>query len=168
MSALDLSSLLTLSAPEMLAPADPPATPEIDTSATSTSDSSSSTFGDAAGSSTFTFGDDVGDAADRTQLGLSSEPSAQQQVEAGLVGAKLTTWVNPYDSANEEAAAAVVDLSGASSIMVDEYEVSVPPNLAAASALLAEVTSNNNVSAAAMGSLYTLMNSSATLALTAH
>jgi hypothetical protein len=164
MSALDLSSLLTLSAPEMLAPADPPATPEIDTSATSTSDSSSSTstFGDGAGGST------SGDAADQTQLGLSSEPTAQQQVEAGLLGAKLTTWVNPHESANEEAAAAVVDLSGASSIMVDEYEVSVPPNLAAASALLDEVTSNNNVSAAAMGSLYTLMNSSATLALTAH
>jgi hypothetical protein len=154
---LDLSSLLTLSAPasspkvEMLSPADPPATPEIDASATSTSDSNSSTFGDD---------------ADQTQLGLSSEPTAKQQVAAGLLGANLTTRVNPYESADEEAAAALVDLSGGSSIMVDEYEVSVPPNLAAASALLDEVTSANSVSTAAIGSLYTLMNSSAALALT--
>jgi hypothetical protein len=150
MSALDLSSLLTLSAPEMLAPADQPATPEIDTSATSTSDSSSS------GSS------------DQTQLGLSSEPTAQQQVEAGLLGAKLNTWMYPYESADEEAAAALVDLSGASSYTVAEYEVSVPPNLAAASALLDELTSANSVSTAAVGSLYTLMNSSAALALTSN
>jgi hypothetical protein len=156
MSALDLSSLLTLSAPEMLAPADQPATPEIDTSATSTSDSSSS------GSSTF------GDGADQTQLGLASEPSGQQQIEAGLLGAKLNTWMYPYESADEEAAAALVDLSGASSYTVDEYEVSVPPNLAAASALLDELTSANSVSTAAVGSLYTLMNSSAALALTSN
>jgi hypothetical protein len=150
MSALDLSSLLTLSAPEMLAPADQPATPEIDTSATSTSDSSSS------GSS------------DQTQLGLASESTPQQQVEAGLLGAKLNTWMYPYASADEEAAAALVDLSGASSYTVDEYEVSVPPNLAAASALIDELTSANSVSTAAVGSLYTLMNSSAALALTSN
>jgi hypothetical protein len=126
MSALDLSSLLTLSAP------------------------------------------DVGDAADQTHVGLSSEPSAPPQIEAGLFGAKLNTWMYPYSSADEEAAAALVDLSGASSYTVDEYEVSVPPNLAAASALLDELTSANSVSTAAVGSLYTLMNSSAALALTSN
>ena len=139
----------------MLAPADQPATPEIDTSATSTSDSSSS------GASTF--GDDADQPAQPR-----SEPTAKQQVEAGLLGAKLNTWMYPYESADEEAAAALVDLSGASSYTVDEYEVSVPPNLAAASALLDELTSANSVSTAAVGSLYTLMNSSAALALTSN
>jgi hypothetical protein len=150
MSVLDMSSLLSLTAPEMLAPPDPPVTPEIDTSTTSTSDSSSS------------------GGSDQTQLGLSNAPTAQQQVEAGVVGAKLSAWVNPYGSAADEEAAALVDLSGASSVTVDEYEVSIPPNLAAASALLDEVTSAGSVSTAAMGSLYTLMNSSATLALTSY
>jgi hypothetical protein len=113
MSTLDLSSLLTPSAP-----ADQPATP------------------------------------------------TREQVQAGLLGAKLNTWMYPYSSSDEEAAAALVDLSGASSYTVDEYEVSVPPNLAAASALLDELTSANGVSTAAVGSLYRVMNSSATLALT--
>jgi hypothetical protein len=150
MSVLDMSSLLSLTAPEMLAPPDPPVTPEIDTSTTSTSDSSSS------------------GGSDQTQLGLMDEPTAQQQVAAGVVSPKLSTWVNPYGSAADEEAAALVDLSGASSVTVDEYEVSIPPNLAAASALLDEVTSAGSVSPAAMGSLYTLMNSSAALALTSY
>jgi hypothetical protein len=82
------------------------------------------------------------------------------------IGTKLSTTVNPYDSPEEEAAAALVDLSGASSITVSEFEVSVPPNLAAASALLDEVTASGNVSTAAINSLYTLMSPSAALALT--
>jgi hypothetical protein len=151
MSVLDLTSLLTLSAPEALSPPDPPVTPEIDTSSTSTADSGSS------GSS---------GSADQSAVSLFSQPTAQQQVAADLFGAKLTDTVNPYESADEEAAAALVDLSGASSYTVDEFEISVPPNLAAASSLLDEVTSAGSVSTAAMGSLYTLMSSSAALALT--
>jgi hypothetical protein len=71
-----------------------------------------------------------------------------------------------YDSHDDEAAAALVNLSGASTVTVDEFESSIPPNLAAASALLDELTTGDNVSVAAMGSLYTLMDSGAALALT--
>jgi hypothetical protein len=145
MSVLDLSSLLTLSAPEMLAPPDPPATPAIDASTTSTSDSSSS------GSS--------------NGLSLGTGLSGQQQVEVGLLGGRLPV-TDPYGSAAEEAAAALIDLSGGSNVTIDEFEASVPPNLAAASALLDELTTNGSVSEAAMGSLYTLLDSSAALSLT--
>jgi hypothetical protein len=136
---------MTQPTPEMLAPPEPPATPAIDTSTTSTADSSSS---------------------NSASLGTSTGLTAQQQVEVGLLGGSLQDEQNPYDTPAEEAAAALIDLSGASTVTVDEFEYSVPPNLAAASALLDELTSGNSVSTAAMGSLYTLMDSSAALALT--
>ncbi len=97
----------------------------------------------------------------------ASSPASSPEVEAEMP-APPERPARPEIDPDEEAAAALVDLSGASSVIVDEYEVSVPPNLAAASALLDEVTSANSVSTAAMGSLYTLMNSSAALALTSH
>jgi hypothetical protein len=74
--------------------------------------------------------------------------------------------VTPYSASAEEAAAALVHISGASSITVDEFEAGIPPNLAAATSLVNEVASDANVSEAAFGSLYTLMDSSAALALT--
>lgn len=99
-------------------------------------------------------------------LGTASALTAQQQVEVGLLSGKLQSTQNPYDTPDDEAAAALVDLSGAFPVTVDEFESSVPPNLAAASALLDELTTGDSVSAAAMGSLYTLMDSGAALALT--
>jgi hypothetical protein len=156
MSVLDLSSFLTLPTPEMLAPPEPPATPAIDTSATSAGDSSSSGSASAEDSNS----------SGSTSLGTSSPLTAQEQIEVGLLGGRLQSVQNRYDTPDDEAAAALVDLSGASTVTVDEFESSVPPNLAAASALLDELTTGDSVSVAAMGSLYTLMDSGAALALT--
>jgi hypothetical protein len=74
--------------------------------------------------------------------------------------------MTPYSAAAEEAAAALVHISGASSITVDEFEAGIPPNLAAATSLVNQVASDPNVSEAAFGSLYTLMDSGAAFALT--
>lgn len=71
-----------------------------------------------------------------------------------------------YQTAAQEAAAALVDLSGASPITVDDYEASAPPNLAAASALLDELTRDSAISLAAKTGVYQLLDSAATLALT--
>ncbi|HEX3801797.1 MAG TPA: hypothetical protein VHV75_03055 [Solirubrobacteraceae bacterium] len=154
MSVLDLSNFLTLPAPELLAPPEPPATPAIDTSDTSAGDSTSS--GSASDSNS----------SGSASLGTPTALTAQQQVEAGLLGGKPDSAQNRYDTPEEEAAAALIDLSGASTVTVDDFESSVPPNLAAASALLDALTAGGSVSAAAIGSLYTLMDSSAALALT--
>jgi hypothetical protein len=67
---------------------------------------------------------------------------------------------------DEQAAAALVHLSGASSLTVQAFVASVPANLAAASALVSEFAARTSVSTAALGSLYTLMDQSAALALT--
>jgi hypothetical protein len=71
-------------------------------------------------------------------------------------------------SPEEEAAAALVHLSGASSITVAQVEASIPPNLAAASSLVDQLsaTANGSVIPAAFGSLYTLLNPDTALALT--
>ena len=64
-------------------------------------------------------------------------------------------------SPEEEAAAALVHLSGASSITVAQFEASIPPDLAAASSLVDQLsaTVNGSVIPAAFGSLYTLIQS---------
>jgi hypothetical protein len=74
----------------------------------------------------------------------------------------------PYSSPEEEAAAALVHLSGASSITVAQFELGVPPNLAAASSLVDQLSAitSGAVIPAAFGSLYTLMDPEAALALT--
>jgi hypothetical protein len=83
------------------------------------------------------------------------------------VGLKAAQYgATPYAAAAEQAAAALVHLSGASSVIVEQYEASIPPNLAAAASLVNQLALNTNVSEAAVGSLYTLMDSSAALALT--
>ena len=71
-------------------------------------------------------------------------------------------------SPEEEAAAALVHLSGASSITVSQVEGSIPPDLAAASSLVNQLanTMNGSVIPAAFGSLYTLLNPDTALALT--
>lgn len=71
-----------------------------------------------------------------------------------------------FGSPAAEAAAALVHLSGASSITVEQFEASIPPNLAAASSLVAELTTSGGLSSAAIGSLYTLMDAGTTFALT--
>jgi hypothetical protein len=75
--------------------------------------------------------------------------------------------VQPDATPAEQAAAALVHLSGASDVTLAAFETSAPPNLAAASALVAEVSVRaTGVSGAALGSLYTLMNPLTALALT--
>jgi hypothetical protein len=68
--------------------------------------------------------------------------------------------------AKVETAATLVELSGASSMTVNDYLISVPPNMAAATALMNELSTSGNLSYAAASSVYTLLDSSATLALT--
>jgi hypothetical protein len=150
MSVLDPSSLLQLTAPELLAPPDPPVTPAIDTSTTSTADSTSS------GSSS--------DASNSFSLGTTM--TAQETADAELVGANVTTPVNQYQTAAEEAAAALVDIGGASSITVGEYESSVPPNMAAASALLDELTRTSSDNNGLLSAAYLALSSDDTLSLT--
>jgi hypothetical protein len=150
MSVLDPSSLLQLTAPELLAPPDPPITPAIDTSTASTADSTSS------GSS---------DAADSFSLGTGM--TAQEVAEAALVSANVSSKVNPYETAATEAAAALVDIGGASNITVDEYESSIPPNMAAASALLSELTASSSDNSGLLSAAYVALSSDDTLSLTA-
>ncbi len=100
-------------------------------------------------------------------MSISLSTSAQESVDAALVGARVSTTVNPYESAAEEAGAALVDLGGASSITVDEFEESVPPNLAAASALLSELTANSSDNIGMLSAAYAALSSDAALSLTA-
>ena len=146
MSVLDPSSLLQLNAPELLAPPDPPVTPAIDNSTASTADSTSS-----------------GSSSDSATLGSMT---AQESADAGLLGANVTTGVNVYETAAEDAAAALIDLGGASRVIVDDYESSVPPNLAAASALLSELTANSNGNSGVLSAAYLALNSDDALSLT--
>ncbi|HTW12804.1 MAG TPA: hypothetical protein VME01_08680 [Solirubrobacteraceae bacterium] len=92
--------------------------------------------------------------------------TAQESVDAGLLGASVSTAVNPYETAADEAAAALVDIGRASSITVDEYEASVPPTLAAASALLDELSSSQGPDMGVLSAAYVALSSDATLSLT--
>ena len=94
------------------------------------------------------------------QLAVDAPGVLSVGVEAARQGA------TPYAASAERAAATLVHLSGASTITVEQYESSIPPNLAAAASLVNQLAFNTNVSEAAYGSLYTLMDSSAALALT--
>ncbi len=148
MSVLDLSSLISLHTPEMLAPPPAPATPEIDATEMQASDANSS---GASFNSDTQSGASVGDqAAASGTVSVASRPSS------------------PYSSPVDEAAALVLELSGASLINVENLEQSIPPSMAAAAALLNQITASGVIpSEAAMGSLYTIIDSAAALALTA-
>jgi hypothetical protein len=97
--------------------------------------------------------------------------SSQLAVSApGIVApaASPTPGRAQHGTPEEEAAAALVHLSGASSITVSQVEASIPPDLAAASSLVDELsnTTNGSVIPAAFGSLYTLIHPDTALALT--
>ena len=100
----------------------------------------------------------------------SLDPSSQLSINApGVLGVGIEAvrqGATPYAASAEQAAAALVHISGASSVTVEQFEASIPPNLAAAASLVDQLATNANVSEAAYGSLYTLMDSSAALALT--
>jgi hypothetical protein len=65
----------------------------------------------------------------------------------------------------EQAAAALVELSGASTITVDDYEQSVPPTLATAAALVSELSGSIGLSSSAQSALFTLLDHSSVFAL---
>lgn len=150
MSVLDLSSLLQVTAPEVLAPPDPPATPAIDNSTASTADSTSS--GSSSSSDTST---------------LRSLTQQQTGNSAKAAPTSIAATVNQWTAAAEEAAAALVDVGGASSITVDDYETSVPPNLAAASALLSELSANSNANSGVLSAAFVALSADDALSLTA-
>lgn len=64
-----------------------------------------------------------------------------------------------------EGAAALVELTGVSPITVENYEQSVPPNLATAAALASQLATRGGLSTAEQSSVFTLMDRSAVLAL---
>lgn len=140
---------MQLAAPEVLAPPDPPLTPAIDTSTAGTADSTSS------GS--------AGDAQDFGALDTASAAQAMAGVRSGASGPRSE---NPYQAAAEEEAAALVDLGGVSTVTVDEYRESVPPNLAAASALLAELSASLNANSGLVSAAYVALSSDDALSLT--
>lgn len=97
--------------------------------------------------------------------------SSQLAVSAPGIGAPAAP-VQPgraqHSSPEEDAAAALVHLSGASSITVAQVEASIPPDLAAAASLVDQLsaTAGSSVIPAAFGSLYTLIHPDTALALT--
>jgi hypothetical protein len=98
---------------------------------------------------------------------LSSQPAVSAPGVAASAMQAPPSGPSRYAS-EEDAAAALVHLSGASSITVEQVEASIPPNLAAASSLVDQLsaTANGSVIPAAFGSLYTLLNPDTALALT--
>ncbi len=64
-----------------------------------------------------------------------------------------------------EADAAFVELRGVSVLTVENYEQSVPPNLATAAALATQLASPGGLSTAERSNVFALMNRSAVLAL---
>lgn len=95
-----------------------------------------------------------------SQLAVSAPGVLASALEA------VPSGVTPYSASAELAAAALVQISGASTLTVEQFQAGVPPNLAAASELVDQLAESFGVSEAAVGSLYTLMDSSAALALT--
>ncbi len=148
MSVLDLSSLIALHTPEMLAPPPAPATPEIDVTEMQTSDANSS----------------------GTSFNSDAEGGASvsdQAAASGAVSVASRPSSSPYSSQADEAAALVLELSGGSLISVEDLEQSIPPSMAAAAALLNQITADGvPANEAAMGSLYTIIDSATVLALT--
>lgn len=140
MSVVDTNGLIPVYTPELSAVPTAPATPAVP---------------EAAGGSTEDSGSSTG------SMSAESEESAAV-VELGIGGSS----VSPYRSAQAQAAATVLDMSGASSVTVDDYELSVPPNLASASALVSQLTANADASTAAMAAAYQLLTADTTLALT--
>ncbi len=96
----------------------------------------------------------------------SSAATGRGQSQQGPQVAAAASLGGRYDSPDEQAAAALIDISGASKLTVDDFEASIPPNLASASRLVDELAAAGSVSTAAFSSLYTLMDSVTTLMLT--
>ncbi len=97
---------------------------------------------------------------------LSNQLAVSAPGVLGVGVEALRQGATPYAASAQLGAAALVHLSGASSITLEQYEASIPPNLAAAASLVDELASNPNLSEAAYSSLFTLMDSNAALALT--
>ncbi len=158
MSVLDLTSLLQLSAPELLAPPSPPVNPPVDNSTASTADSTSSGSSNSAGLGL--------SLASHQPAGAAAGAAAKSASAANAAAKSAATGVNQFSADAQAAAAALVDLGGASSITVANYQASVPPNLAAASALLAQLTASAGANSGVLSAAYVALSSADTLALT--
>ena len=101
-----------------------------------------------------------------SSLDLSGQLAINAPGVLGVGVEAVQQGATPYAASAEQAAAALVHIIGASSITVEQFEASIPPNLAAAASLVDQLAMGTDVSEAAVGSLYTLMDSSAALALT--
>ena len=145
--------------------------------------SPSSTFGQEVGdgasatdptaTSTSGFGDDAADDAVELSAGASGGSSAQAELvvdgsatnaTAGSIGAHPVT--DGAKRAEAQSTAALVEISGASSLTVSNYLMSVPPNMATATALTNELANSGQISYAAASSVFTLLDAGAALALT--
>ncbi len=148
MSVLDLSSLISLHTPEMLAPPPAPATPEIDATEMQASDANSS---GASFNSDTQSGASVGDQA--AASGRSASPRGRR-ARTRRRSTRPRRWCS---------SSAVASL-----INVENLEQSIPPSMAAARGPAEQITASGVIpSEAAMGSLYTIIDSAAALALTA-
>jgi hypothetical protein len=97
---------------------------------------------------------------------LSNQLSVSAPGVLGIGAGADQRGVTPYTASAEEAAAALVEITGASVTNVAQFETGVPPNLASAASLVDQLATSATVSEAAMGSLYTLMDPVTALALT--
>ncbi len=87
--------------------------------------------------------------------------TAQHGSGSGVAGGSASA------AGHEQAAAALVELSGASTITVETYEQSVPPTLATAAALVRELAGSSGLSTSAQSALFTLLDHDQVLALAA-
>jgi len=101
-----------------------------------------------------------------SSLDLSNQLAVSAPGVLAIGAAADQHGVTPYTASAEEAAAALVEITGASVTNVAQFEVGVPPNLASAASLVDQLAASTSVSEAAMGSLYTLMDPGTALALT--
>lgn len=149
MSFFDASGMIPVYAPELTPVPTQPATPALpEAQGGGTQDSTSSSFGS-----------------------LAQESQAAIDVLELNRSGGTARGGNPYMTPQAQAAAALIDLNGASSVTVSDYQLSVPPNLATATELVAQLTAKGNtgaaeIGAAEMGAAFQLLSPAAALALT--
>jgi len=141
MSFLDTSRLIPPYTPELIPVPTRPANPPVaNTGGSETQDSTSS----------------------------SSGSLAQDAQEAVSVSDLTSTNVPGSTSRRSQAqvAAALVDINGANPFTVENYQLSVPPNLATASALLSQLSSLVTGKTVAMNAAFQMLSADTALALT--
>lgn len=141
MSFLDASGLLPAYTPDLTPVPTQPATPPVpETSGGGAQDSTSSSSG-----------------------------SLAQDVQAAVIVHDFGNARAPGTSSRRsqaQLAAALVDINGANSLTVANYQLSVPPNLATASALLTQLHALATTGTVAMTAAFQMLSADTALALT--